>query len=86
MPDPFAELNLCEEGVRRHPVNSETVVFPGVWGIDAFGSKIAPMIAELAVDVKSIGLRDEGIAVTFDTPSQASLARLFYKGDTLTGA
>jgi hypothetical protein len=80
----LSELRLCEEDVELHPLTPKTVVFKGVWGQTAYVNKIAPMIGELATKVVSMGLREEGIAITFKTKRDASLVRLFYPGETLT--
>lgn len=80
----LSELRLCEDDIKLHPLTPETVVFKGAWGQEAFVNRIAPMIGELATKVVSMGVRDEGIAITFETQLEASLARLFYPGETLT--
>jgi len=85
MSDPLSELTLCEDGATSMPLTERTVVFKGVWGQNSYASKIEPMLGELATKVLEVGLRDEGIAVLFANRKDASLARLFFPGDTVTG-
>ena len=85
MPDRLSELNLCEEGWEQATLKPETVVFSGVWGEDSYASKIMPAMYEAGVMAMDVGLRDQGIAVTFASKEDASLVRLFFKGDTLIG-
>ena len=80
----LSELNTCEDTFVPMAVTPTTVVFPDLWGGEAFRSRIEPLADELHLVVKKYGLTMRGIAVAFEDNQSAALFRLFYKGETET--
>ena len=84
MSDPLHALAICEDGVEEHPLTPETVVMCDVWGIQNFYLKARALADELGLLITSRGWREEGIAVAFQSSTQAAVFRMFYDGDTLS--
>ena len=86
MPDTHLNrLNLCEDSFKRAPMTPTTVVVTEVWGMSQLKERVMPLVDQMQLSVTSVGLRDEGIAVTFKDRQTASLFRLFYDGETCVG-
>lgn len=84
--DDLSQLNLCEADWISVMLDTYSVVFNDVWGTSGYDDTIKPLLDRVGAKPQNIGLHHEGITVTFATMEEASLVRLFYKGDTLTGA
>jgi hypothetical protein len=84
--DPLHHLCPCEDDFVPVEVTPTTVVCTDVWGNDGFKEQIEPIIQAHELIMVSVGLTEQGIAATFNGMRDAAIFRLFYDGDTKTGA
>lgn len=76
-------LDIAEDEFRPEPTfKGRTVVCLNVLSQDDFNTRVGRILDTLGLQQESHGLTYDGCAVTFTTPEQASLFRLFYEGDT----
>lgn len=81
MSDPLAQLTLCEDEAVRETLSPNTVVFKDVWASSGYVQRILPIAERLSIKSKSVGLADDGIAVTYASRRDAILMRLFFDGE-----
>lgn len=83
MSDPLAQLTLCEDDVVREALSPNTVVFKDVWASSGYCQRILPIAERLSIQSKSVGISEDGIAVTFRSRRDAILMRLFFDGEAI---
>lgn len=76
-------LDIVENGFQPEPVHEgRTVVCVGVSAQADYDRWVGTLLERLGIENQSHGLTFDGCAVTFFTPEQASLFKMFYDGET----
>ena len=76
-------LDIAEDQFRPEPTRKgRTVVCVDVLTQSDFDERIGRILDRLGLQQESHGLTFDGCAVTFTTPEQAAIFRMFYDGDT----